>query len=346
MPNQTKAAHSNYAPLNASERMILQAQEKDREEIRRTPTEITNLPPEVLEIVYHHLESIDDVHSFARAHSLTHHVVKRRTIYTRIMRSIIGRSPHHRYDILLCNALKLHGDAVRHFQEDGTPFAVSSNHEGYNEWELALARTTIVPTCISGPCTACLPDEVIYDVLARYQGLRVFEDLWLKRPLEESDFLAVDVSQNVDEFACRYTRLLGRARDFEQGDLGTQGMSQAASCGYINFNADQRGRFYSAVTFVWVLNELRWMLTNFVYPAPTQRHEALLDRCKSNLQSLCHKPVLDQLDQHAIFAFMYHHTLPLQSSVLQDQNSSKLPLTFSSEYQMEATQNLRYALWT
>jgi hypothetical protein len=310
---------------------------------------LINLPPEVLELVYHYLENIDDVHSFGRACSTTYHVIKRQTVYTEIMRSIIGRSWQHRYDIQLCNTLRLHGDVVRHFQQGGSPFPVSASQpilsgEDYTDWEKALAMTTVTPKCASGACTTCLPDAVVYEILARYQGLRTLEDMWLRRQFEDPDLLAADASQDEKEFLRRYACLLGRAQDFEQGDLEARSMMDPATHGYTCLNADQRGRFYSAVTFIWILNEIRWMLTNFLYPTQTYRHTALLDCCKANLTTLCHNHILDQLDQFAVFTFMYHHLLPLHSPVLQDQDSSKLPLTFNIERGEDATQSSQYVL--
>ena len=306
---------------------------------------LMSLPPEMLELVYHHLDSIDDVHSFGRTHSKTYHVIKRQTVYTEIMRSIIGRSWAHRYDLQLCNILELHKDVVRHFQQDGKPFPVSSDHnsQGYNEWEVKLASATSVPECTSGPCATCIPDGVIYDILARYQGIQVLENMWLRRQLEEQDFLAADATLDDKERVRRYGCLLGRAQDFEQGDLEARSMTDPATHSYTKLNPDQKGRFYSAITFVWILNELRWVLTNFVYPSRSYRHVQILDRCRADLTDLCHNPVLDQLDQHAIFSFVYHHLLPLHSPVLQDQNSSRLPLTFDTEWLMDGAQSSRYA---
>lgn len=252
------------------------------------------------------------------------------------MRSIIARSWVHRYDLQLCNILDLHREVVQHFQDDGIPFPVSTDQSGlgHNQWEESLASTTAPPECTFGPCAACIPDTVVYDILARYQGLRVVEDMWLKRQLEEQDLLAADATLEVDndEFVRRYTCLLGRSQDFDQGDLEARSRRDRATHGYTKLNPDQRGRLHSAIAFVWILNELRWVLTNFAYPSRSYRHIQILDKCRAGLTDLCHNPVLDQLDQHAVFSFMYHHLLPLHSPALQDRNSSRLPFTFSTDW--------------
>lgn len=300
-----------------------------------TTKTLTNLPPELLESIYHHLDTIDDVHSLGRTHSKTFHVIERRSVYTDIMRSIIGRSWVHRYDLQLCSVLDLHRKIVEHFRDNGIPFPATSDqsHRRHNKWEESLASTTAVADCPFGPCSTCIPDAIVCDILARYQGLRVIEDLWLKRQIEEPDLLAADAVLDVDDddFRRRYRCLLGRSQDFEQGDLASRSKKDRATRNYVKLNPDQRGRLHSAIIFVWILNELRWVLTNFQFPLRSYRYIEILDKCKADLTELPHVPVLDQLDRYAVFSFMYHHLLPVHSPVLQGHNSSKLPFTFTTE---------------
>ncbi|KAH6614937.1 hypothetical protein C7974DRAFT_402938 [Boeremia exigua] len=305
---------------------------------------LLSLPPEILEIVYHHLDSIEDVHSFGRTHSKMYDVVKRQTIYTEIMRSIIGRSWAHRYDLQLCRVLKLHEEVVRHFQEGGKPFPVSYSQGGpsYNEWETKLASATTVPECAYGPCATCMPDGLVYEILARYQGMRVLEHMWLERQLQEEDFLSAGPTTSDQDLVRQYTYLLDRAQEFKQGKFSARSSEDPATLNHTKLNPDQRGRFYSAITFVWVLNELRWVLTNFIFPSRSTRLNDILDRCRADLTNRCHNPLLDQLDQHAVFTFMYHHLLPLHSPVLQDQNSSKLPLTLNTDWMTDGAQSARF----
>ena len=54
---------------------------------------MTRLPKEIIEIIYHNLGSIDDVHHFGRACKATYDVIRRQTMYNSIMRSVIGNSP-------------------------------------------------------------------------------------------------------------------------------------------------------------------------------------------------------------------------------------------------------------
>lgn len=59
-----------------------------------------------------------------------------------------------------------------------------------------------------------------------------------------------------DKFLPRYKCLLGRSQDFEQGDLASRSERDRATRSYTKLNPGQRGRLYSAIIFVWVLNEL------------------------------------------------------------------------------------------
>ena len=289
----------------------------------------TDLPPELLEIIYHQLDSIDDVHSLSRTYSTAYHAIEQRTVYTKVMRSIIGRSWQYRFDLQLCNALDLHKQIVGHFEQGGKSLPVSAKHDVYNDWEVKLSNVTHISECEYGPCAICIPDTAIYDILARYQGLRVLETIWLERQLEEPDILPADAATQDEEFLSQYSDLLDRVRDFESGDIPARTPIEPATRHYTWLNRDQRGRFYSAIVFVWTLNELRWILTNFDQRFPNRRLVEILERSGKDLSDRQHEPVLDQLDQHAAFTFIYHHLLPKHSPALQALNSSKLPLTFS-----------------
>lgn len=312
---------------------------KEAKALRGKPsTGFTDLPPELLEIIYHQLDSIDDVHSLSRTHSTAYHAIKKRTVYTKVMRSIIGRSWQHRFDLQLCNVLELHREVVRHFEQGGRLLPVSSKHDLFhNDWETKLMKVTQISECEYGPCAICIPDTTVYDILARYQGLRVLEIMWLKRQLGEVDILTADATTQDAQFLRQYSDLLGRVHDFESGDIPARTPTEPVTLHYTELNRDQRGRFYSAIVFVWILNELRWVLTNFDYRHPNRSLVQILERCRNDLTDRLHEPVLDQLDQQAAFTFMYHHLLPKHSPALQDQNSSKLPLTFSTASSVDGT---------
>lgn len=144
------------------------------------------MPPELLESIYHHLHTIDDVHNLGRTHSKIFYIIEIRIVYTEIMRSIIGRSCVHRYDLQLCSIIDLHRKVLEHFGDDGIPSRGTSNqsHQRYKRREESLASTTAVADCPFDPCATCTPDAIVYNILARYQGLRVIENLWPRRQIE------------------------------------------------------------------------------------------------------------------------------------------------------------------
>jgi hypothetical protein len=299
---------------------------------------LTNLPPEILEQIYHLLGSIDDVHHLGRACAKTHHVIQRRNIYLEIMRSIIYSSPQHRYDFQLCKALKLHRRIVAHIESHGSRLPAS--HPGapsLNSWESELRNTAVVCNWPEE-----WTDDAICDVLARYQGLRILENMWLERELGEDDFLSVDDTSDAQRLANGFEVLVGRDEQFRDGDRASRNVKTPHTRYYSELNADQRGRFYAAVVCVWLLNEIRWVLTNFAYPAVFMVHIDILKSCKRRIAKQEHTPLLDDLDRDAVFSFMYHHLLPLHAPFLADASSSKLPFTYASDFTKDRAHCARY----
>lgn len=288
------------------------------------------LPTELLEQIFHYLDSIDDVHNLGRVCTATHHVIRRLPVYTRIMRSVIGASVQHRLDISLCRMLDLHRLIVQHFADGHGPLPATQPHSGstYQPFEddLVLAVTS---ECPCGPCIECLPDVRIHEILARYQGIRVLEDVWLATEQTDSHLIPADFETDVDIFGVRYTSVLEREEECRDGDMVTRLSAQSES--YTSFNVDQRNRFYAAITSVWLLNEIRWVLAQFEYPSASFVLQVkLLTACKQWVAKQSATPLLDDLDRNAVFRFLYHYVLPIYGRFLADRCDSTLPLTFSS----------------
>lgn len=263
------------------------------------------------------------------------------------MRSVIGQASQHRFDVQLCKMLRLHRAVVEHMQQHGTHLpATQPSPFGYtfNAWESALASATTTTACDEGCCSKCLPDDTVYDVLARYQGMRVLEDLWLHRQLNASDYFSMDESPDANALALvhGYQVVINRSELHREGEIPTRRCITPETAVYRRLNADQRGRFYSAVTYVWLLNEIRWVLTNFQYPVRFDVQIQLLETCKDSMSNQGRVPLLDDLDQHAVFQFMYHHLLPVYGLGLSDQDIAKLPFTFSSDFSKDIGSTTRY----
>ncbi|KAH7385768.1 hypothetical protein BKA66DRAFT_415912 [Pyrenochaeta sp. MPI-SDFR-AT-0127] len=303
---------------------------------------LTDLPPELLEHIFHFLSSIDDVIHFGQTCQKVTNAIQRQSIYIDIMRSVIKQSPQHRYDHQLCKILILHKRIVRYFEQNGgqRPLPVTqvtTVGSALNTWEEALVLSTKPVVCSLRSCSNCLPDEVVNEILARYQGLRVLEELWLQRQLKDSDFLSMDDSADANQLMHSFRVLVDREEEFQDGNLSAPNIKTPEFKSYTKFNSDQRARFYSAVVCVWLLNEIRWVLTNFAFPARFDLQVLLLENCKVDISKQMNTPLLDQLDQYTVHAFMYHHLLPLYGSFLADRNSSKLPLTFYSDFIKDST---------
>jgi hypothetical protein len=147
---------------------------------------LTALPTELLEQVFLYLGTVEDVHHFARACKATHHVTRRDNIYVQIMRSVIHRSPAHRHDIQLFRLLKMHADIV----ERGRPIRAthvgsnSAQHIHASDWEHRLLIAIVNESSIFE-----IDDEGVHDILTRWQGLRVLQDMWLQRELKADDLV-------------------------------------------------------------------------------------------------------------------------------------------------------------
>ncbi|KAF2691361.1 hypothetical protein K458DRAFT_426689 [Lentithecium fluviatile CBS 122367] len=303
---------------------------------------LVQLPAELLEQIYHYLGSIDDVHHLARTCKVTYDVIERLPVYTGIMRSIIGNSRDHRFDIPLSKMLDLHCRTVQHCTKWRAPLRATRQtpDEDLHEFETRLV-STITDDCPHGSCTSCLPDTRVHEILARYQGIRILEDEWLARQLTDSDLLSADFSTDELSFRQRYLKVRQWDDDFREEGLAARFSAETQS--YTRFNADQRSRFYNAVTSVWLLNEIRWVLTHFEHPAPSFVLQLrLLDSCKDWIGRQTAVPLLDDLDRHAVFKFLYHHLLPTHGRFLADRGPPTVPLAFPLRRDQDRVDGARF----
>jgi hypothetical protein len=306
-----------------------------------------DLPQELLVLIYHFLESIDDVHYLARTYRKAYDALQSQTIYLDIMRSVIRQAPQHRYDPQLCRMLYLHQDVVERMQRDSNQLpATQPNPLGYayNEWENHLGYATTPTTCDDACCVDCLPDETVCGILARYQGLRVLEDLWLERQLASSDFFSADENPGSDaiNLLSSYQAIIDRNELYNDGEMPSRRRQTLETSAYTRLNSDQRGRFYSAVIYVWLLNEIRWVLTNLTFPARFDVQIKLLEGIKESVSAQRQVSLLDELDHYAVFKFIYHHLLPVYSTHSEGKEIAKLPFTFSSNLTTDPGYSARY----
>jgi hypothetical protein len=214
----------------------------------------------------------------------------------------------------------------------------------YNEWESHLGYVTTPTTCDDACCVDCLPDETVCSILARYQGLRVLEDLWLERQLASSDFFSADENPGSDalNLLSSYQGIINRNELYSDGEMPSRRRQTPETSAYTRLNSDQRGRFYSAIIYVWLLNEIRWVLTNFTFPARFDVQIKLLESIKESVSAQRHVSLLDELDHYAVFKFIYHHLLPVYSTYSEGKEIARLPFTFSSNFTSDPGYSARY----
>jgi hypothetical protein len=163
--------------------------------------------------------------------------------------------------------------------------------------------------------------------------------MWLERDLKDRDFLSVDDTTDAQHLTDRFFTLVNRDEQFRDGYRAPR---TRETCEYEKFNADQRGRFYAAVVSVWLLNEIRWVLTNFASPANFTLQVGILEQLKKRIAAKTETSVVDELDRYAVFSFIYLHLLPLHALFLADANSAKLPFTFASDFTKDRAHCTRY----
>lgn len=199
------------------------------------------LPPELLEIMLRLLGSIDDVHNMGRTCKKAYDLLQRPTTYVKIMRSVIGRAPQHRYELQLCKMLDLHHDVVQHIQHHSSLLpATQLSPFGYdwNKWESALTTATRAATCDDVCCSDCLPDFIVYDILARYQGLRVLENLWLERQVNANDYFSVNESSDASALSLThgYQVVINRNDLYQDGELPSRKRATPETAAYTTLN--------------------------------------------------------------------------------------------------------------
>ncbi|KAH7114416.1 hypothetical protein B0J11DRAFT_511146 [Dendryphion nanum] len=299
-------------------------------------TSFTKLPVELMVQVLCDLETIDDVHNLGLACEEVNNIITTNVLFTKIMRVIIQRSPYHRYDVQLCRLLDLHEFIVQHFQDGKESFIPQQPHpDGLKALDHDSLEYKLLSSVKVEDYEQELTAERVHQIVKRWVYLRPLQGLWLQKQLGNGDYLSFESTREPESFMKAYLQLQ-KSNDLTISEDRRSGTSQN-TLDYTGLNANQTGRFYAAATAVWVMNEIRWALTNFAFPTNDfQVPLEVLDLCKRSVQLQAHNPLLDLMDQYAVYRFLYHHLLPLHSPILANQDSVELPFTFSDDYENSA----------
>lgn len=74
---------------------------------------------------------------------------------------------------------------------------------------------------------------------------------------------------------------------------------------------------------------------HFVRAVDFTFHHWILHDYKEMMRKGQETPMMDVLDEYAVFTFVYHHLLPCHMPFLVDRDATKLPLTFISNLARE-----------
>lgn len=220
----------------------------------------------------------------------------------------------------------MHREFVNYFTSGGASISVNAPSPRtvfytLNCWETKLHE------CVLN-CPDEIKDEQVFDTVARWQGLRVLQDLYTFKELTQKDYIypkhcnAPDIFQRLD---------LLQNRGNESYDDSPSTLKKPNGQPRV-FDAEQISRFYSAVTCYWLYNEIRWCLTHISYN-DWQIPDFHRDTFLKHLDSLTSSPLLFSLDLLSIHEFLYAHLLPLHSRGLADLPPSPTnpnPLTWAT----------------
>ncbi|EON61313.1 hypothetical protein W97_00526 [Coniosporium apollinis CBS 100218] len=232
------------------------------------------------------------------------------------MRSIIIHAKHHEYDIALSHLIEQRQSFISFYAAGG---CASPRRKEDRRTTLSTSDSLEWSTTLPTDCS--LSDEMVCDILTRWQGLRVLQDLYLESEPPPASYRPM-----------REYRAPGgsRRRTPAQSSSGSQSITvfdpayDTIDCGGRTFDAEQKQRFYRALTYLWLLGEYRWLLS---HDHDQIRFDAAIkvdfDR---KLQSHVREPLanfkqedramLDALDALDVFEYLYTSLFPAHSSVI------------------------------
>ncbi|KAF2761906.1 hypothetical protein EJ05DRAFT_507521 [Pseudovirgaria hyperparasitica] len=329
------------------------------------------LPFEILEEIYKHLGTIDDAHHLARTCKRINQVMDLDGVYKRIMGMIIVpytyiksyktnkyqvNSKVHRFDKQLCNLLVAHHHILEHFTENGIfpqckDPSLPTSDQGPDPGAVDLSRATC-PSWKSPEYEWRITDTEIFDILARWQGLREIQHLYTKQTASKMSYLNPWMWGQHDEL-----QLAALHRHYIYiTNMGFEGVRVDAlpnrDTHMDSFDAEQTDRFYVALTLNWVLQQHRWCLISLNCATPM-----IAEKAKSAFEAMLQhdearwgkRSLLDELDLLEVYEFLYHAMLPVAFRVLHgDGQTSGIGRTRVGQqaYEVSAGRLLRRRLQT
>ncbi|KAJ5975171.1 hypothetical protein N7481_008878 [Penicillium waksmanii] len=138
---------------------------------------ILSFPVEIIIYVFESLDDIDDALHFARCCKYLYSAFNPMGVRLAIFRSVIARASHHEYDVELSQRTNLYGQFSEDFYETlSLPIAENPTYRK------SLAYKFLSPLT----CGDKIPAEIVWDVVCRWQRMRVLYNLYCNSAINEA----------------------------------------------------------------------------------------------------------------------------------------------------------------
>ncbi|CAI7661282.1 unnamed protein product [Penicillium pancosmium] len=215
---------------------------------------ILNLPVEIIICVFESLGDIDDALHFARCSTYLYHVFNPVGVRLAIFKSIIARASHHENDVELSQRANLYGQFSEDLYETmSLPIAENPTYRK------SLASKFLSPLT----CGDNIPAEIVWDVVCRWQGMRVLCNLYCNSAINKA------YSTSTMPYPTSTTPY---SRNQPQGSQREEAMarepclqppSDPIHASVEEMSTIQRRlsyqRFYKALTIYWTSVEIFWL---------------------------------------------------------------------------------------
>ncbi|KAI9735981.1 MAG: hypothetical protein M1834_001447 [Cirrosporium novae-zelandiae] len=248
-----------------------------------------DLPNELIIHVYHHLGDLDTAFHLARSCKRLNEIFEDGNNRLRILKSIIIKSDHHKHDIQLCHFLTTN-------QEFASNYAISNQRP-----DRSVRPHASVSRHIYSATANDLTDEYVWDIVCRWQALRVLQDLYRDRSIHLTYCKSVFPYTTGLDSEEALSKMCAK-----EGPLSLPNVSETTSAetAKLPFSFQETQRFYKALTAHWLAIEtLRLSRTSF-YDTSSERPRRF-DEVEL-LWRDCHDRTLQEtLDILEVYDFVY-----------------------------------------
>ncbi|KAJ9647952.1 hypothetical protein H2199_001729 [Coniosporium tulheliwenetii] len=205
------------------------------------------------------------------------------------MRSILIHAKHHEYDIALSRLIEQHQSFISFYAAGGC-----ASPRRKEDRRTTLSASDSLEWSTTLPTDGSLSDEMVCDILARWQGLRVLQDLYLESEPPPASYRPM--------------------REYR----APEGLAEERR------HRPPKQRFYRALSYLWLLSEYRWLLSHdhdqirFDAAVKADFDRKLQAHVREPLSNFKQedRAMLDALDALDVFEYLYTSLFPAHSSVI------------------------------